>query len=296
MYLNDDQGVQKPKMTPRMIYDRVTMGIFIGFLVIIILSELLTWAFKVDILFKMQDVLLFTTEIFGNSFALGVIATTLFVRWLSIPVYASSSNMTSKMQEMQPEINKINEKYIGKNDEASKQKKQQEIMMLYRKNNVNMLGCLIPFLQMPLFITFYRGLRNVAMNHDQYIESHDISYNFFGSNLYDSLQGNYDDVVLWIIVILAAASMFAFTYVTQLKPKHLQKVRHKTIEQAQQEKTMKMVMYFMNIMLVWIAFTNPAALPLYWITGNIFSGTQKFVSLKIQEKKHREKELYEVID
>jgi YidC/Oxa1 family membrane protein insertase len=58
------------------------------------------------------------------------------------------------MQELQPEIKKIQEKY--KKDLEARTKAQQE---LFRKHNYNPLGgCLVMFIQLPIFIGLYRGL------------------------------------------------------------------------------------------------------------------------------------------
>ena len=59
-----------------------------------------------------------------------------------------------KMQELQPEMKKLQEKY--KKDMEKRTKAQQE---LFRKNNYNpMGGCLVMFVQLPIFIGLYRSL------------------------------------------------------------------------------------------------------------------------------------------
>jgi YidC/Oxa1 family membrane protein insertase len=59
-----------------------------------------------------------------------------------------------KMQELKPEMDKINEKYKGKPEE-----KTRAMQELWRKHNYNpMSGCLMAFVQLPIFLGLYRAL------------------------------------------------------------------------------------------------------------------------------------------
>ena len=58
------------------------------------------------------------------------------------------------MQELKPEMDRINEKYKGKPDE-----KTRAMQELWRKHNYNpMSGCMLAFFQLPIFIGLYRAL------------------------------------------------------------------------------------------------------------------------------------------
>ena len=60
------------------------------------------------------------------------------------------------MQEIQPKIKFIQERYSGDKDKAN-----EKILELYRRYNVNPLGGCLPLLiQMPIFIAFYQSLLN----------------------------------------------------------------------------------------------------------------------------------------
>jgi len=70
------------------------------------------------------------------------------------PLSRKQALNVQKMQELQPEIKKIQEKY--KKDLEARTKAQQE---LFRKHNYNPLGgCLVMFIQLPIFVALYRGL------------------------------------------------------------------------------------------------------------------------------------------
>ena len=89
-----------------------------------------------------------------RNYGLAIIMLTVLVRSCMIPLSLKQQRGARKMQELQPEIKKIHEKY--KNNAEAKVKAQQE---LFKKHNYHPLsGCLPVFLQLPVFIGLYRGL------------------------------------------------------------------------------------------------------------------------------------------
>ncbi len=89
----------------------------------------------------------------GN-YGIAIIMLTCLVRLCMFPLSRKQTLSALKMQELQPEIKKIQEKY--KKDQEAKIRAQQE---LFRKHNYNPLGgCLVVFIQIPIFLALYRSL------------------------------------------------------------------------------------------------------------------------------------------
>jgi YidC/Oxa1 family membrane protein insertase len=89
-----------------------------------------------------------------RNYGIAIIMLTVLVRSLMFPMSRKQALNAQKMAELQPEIKKIHEKY--KKDFDARNKAQQE---LFRKHNYNPLsGCLVLFLQLPIFLGLYRGL------------------------------------------------------------------------------------------------------------------------------------------
>lgn len=89
-----------------------------------------------------------------GSYGLAIILLTVLVRSAMFPISRKQALNAQKMQELQPEIKRIADKY--KNNLEARSKAQQE---LFRKHNYNPLsGCLPMFLQLPIFIGLYRLL------------------------------------------------------------------------------------------------------------------------------------------
>lgn len=61
------------------------------------------------------------SNLFGGFYIIGLLITTILVRTIAWPIYAKTNDMTLKMQLMQPELNKIQEKYATRQDDRSKQ-------------------------------------------------------------------------------------------------------------------------------------------------------------------------------
>jgi len=88
------------------------------------------------------------------NYGLAIIMLTVLVRGCMFPLSRKQALGAQKMQELQPEIKKLQEKY--KNDMEGRTKAQQD---LFRKHNYNPLsGCLVLFFQLPIFIALYRAL------------------------------------------------------------------------------------------------------------------------------------------
>jgi YidC/Oxa1 family membrane protein insertase len=88
------------------------------------------------------------------NYGIAIIMLTVLVRSMMFPISRRQAINAQKMQELQPEIKRIQEKYKGNMEARSKA--QQE---LFRKHNYNPLsGCLPLFLQLPIFLGLYRSL------------------------------------------------------------------------------------------------------------------------------------------
>ena len=88
------------------------------------------------------------------NYGLAIIMLTVLVRGLMFPLSHKQALGAQKMAELQPEIKKLQEKY--KKDLEARGRAQRE---LFQKHNYNpMSGCLVVFIQLPIFIGLYRGL------------------------------------------------------------------------------------------------------------------------------------------
>ncbi|MGW8258430.1 MAG: YidC/Oxa1 family insertase periplasmic-domain containing protein, partial [Thermoguttaceae bacterium] len=89
-----------------------------------------------------------------RNYGIAIILLTVLVRGCMFPLSIKQALSQQKMQELQPEIKRIAEKH--KNDMEGRSKAQQE---LFRKHNYNPLGgCLVLFIQLPIFLGLWKSL------------------------------------------------------------------------------------------------------------------------------------------
>ncbi len=88
-----------------------------------------------------------------HNYGIAIVMLTVLVRGCMFPLSRKQALSAQKMQELRPEIQKITEKYKKPEDRT---RAQQE---LFRKHNYNPFGgCLLVFVQLPIFVGLYRSL------------------------------------------------------------------------------------------------------------------------------------------
>jgi YidC/Oxa1 family membrane protein insertase len=202
----------------------------------------------------------FNAELFNGNYGLSIILATLLIKLLLMPLvvkqYKTQADMKSKMEVIKPDMQDIQEKLKQTNDPAKKAEIQQEMMQLYQKHGVNPLniGCLPMLIQMPILMGFYYAIK----------DSHAIaSHNFLWFSLGEAN----------IIMALIAGLIYYLQFRVSLKQM-----------QPEQQKQMKLMGLLSPMMILFISFSAPAALPLYWSTSGIFLIIQTIVLQRIYTK------------
>lgn len=196
-------------------------------------------------------------ELFQGNYGWGlsIVVLTVIIRILLLPLNIKQLQSSRAMQEIQPELKELQEKYSSK-DAQTQQKLQQETMQLFQKHNVNPLaGCLPIFVQMPILIAMYHAIMRT-----EEIKNHTF--------LWFSLDS--PDYILPIIAGLTT---------------YLQQKLMMSGSPAAQNPQMTAMLYMMPIMIAVFAFFFPAALALYWVVGNFFMIAQVLFINKPMMKK-----------
>ncbi|PJF40643.1 MAG: membrane protein insertase YidC [Chloroflexi bacterium] len=98
--------------------------------------------------------LTFLYSVLGNNVVLAIVVFTILIRLVTFPLTMQQQRSTKAMQELQPELKKLQKKY--KDD---KEKLSQEQMRLYKEHGVNPLGgCLPLIIQFPILIGLYQAI------------------------------------------------------------------------------------------------------------------------------------------
>jgi YidC/Oxa1 family membrane protein insertase len=173
---------------------------------------------------------------------------------------------------------------------------QQETLEVYKKYNINPMGCLLPFLQMPIFIAMYQVVRRLPLSEglNGTRDYSALDYTFLGIDLkagvdfsvfgdlsfFQAVGSLFPEIILSILV---GALMFGYQKYAQSKPDYLQNKKFESKQASQTAQQMKYMSYFMVFMLVSIAITNNG-IALYWVVGNSFQFFQTWVNRRQQYK------------
>ena len=209
---------------------------------------------------------------FNLHMGLIILILTLLVKIVLFPLAYKSFSSTAKMKVLQPEIQKINEKY-PKQDQAMQ--KQQATMQLYRRAGINpMSGCLPMLLQFPILVAMFRFFpSSVELRQQSFLWADDLS-------TYDSIldlpfnipfYGNH----ISLFCLLMTVAQLLYTKMTMN-------------QQAQNNAMpgMKFMMYGMPIFMLFILNNFSAALNYYYLISLLISVLQMYIIRKtIDEKK-----------
>ncbi len=243
--------------------------------------------------------LVFFSKLFGGKYIFGLLITTLIIRTIGWPIYAKSNDMTLKMKLMEPEQAKIQEKYARRKDEESQRMMQMEIMQLYKKYKIGLGGCLMPFLQFPIFMAVFRAVSRLPYT-TGFAGSPDwvskIDTKIFGIDLFcDRTVGGTPQLIgIIVLCILVVGTQALQQLLANKKQKEAQEkaqadvpaYRRQSVQQNNQmQNQMKIMMWSMTAMMGVFVFTSAAGLGVYWLIGNIYAIVQQTINSKTSEKR-----------
>ena len=215
--------------------------------------------------------LTFFYQFLGGNLGLAIIALTLFMRLILVPITLPSLRSAKKMQELKPLLDKLKKKY--KND---KKKLQQAQMALYKQHNINpAAGCLPQIVQIVVLISLYRVL--IDFIGQETINGLVLNIKFLWLDL------SQPDP-LYILPVLAGLFQLLFSITmqsglkTEVKAPKNKKKKQKEEDSLEMAQTMqKQMLYTMPLMTTIIALKFPSGLALYWTISTIFSLVQQLI-------------------
>jgi YidC/Oxa1 family membrane protein insertase len=205
----------------------------------------------------------------SQSYWFSIVLLTVSVRILLIPLTVKQVKSTRVMQELAPEIKKLQAKH--KND---KTKLNEEMMALYKERGFNpMAGCWPLLAQMPFFFALYQVIFRTQIAGEPNILR---GKTFFGVPLEQHwlvLQG-WDKIFsqAGITILILTTTMALTTYISQR-----QLMNKQTAQVNPQQQT---IMKLMPLMFFVFAVNVPLAVIIYWVTTNFWSVGQQYMLLR----------------
>lgn len=206
-----------------------------------------------------------------RNYGLSVIIISILIRCILIPLTKNTMAQSENMKKASKELNKLEAKYANRTDNEAMMQKSQEMMMIYRKYNINpATSCLTSLIQLPLLFAFLEAINRVPAIFEGTLWN--MSLGMTPSKALAS--GNYLYIIL--LVLIALSTFFSFRQAMASQP------QDGNNEMMRQAKTMT---YIMTFMISLASLSLPTALALYWIVNNVFGICQNFIMKKMKEVK-----------
>ena len=191
----------------------------------------------------------------GLPWAWAIVALTVLVRTLLVPLTVKQIHSMQNLQRHAPEMKEIQRKYKG-----DKQKMNEELMRFYKENRINPAASCLPIvLQIPIFLSLYQVLKHFKQN-----------VNFFpGDNLdwLGLINITHPANVGWgpLLIVIYVGSQLASTYFMS----------------ATVDKTQRMIFFALPFIFIPFIIHFKAGLVLYWATTNLWTVGQGVVTRRL---------------
>jgi YidC/Oxa1 family membrane protein insertase len=201
----------------------------------------------------------------GLSWAWSIVALTILVRIVLLPLTVRQIHSMQSMQAHMPEMKALQQRY--KND---KQKRNEELMKFYRENSINPAASCLPILfQIPVFISLFFVLRDFK---------DEVLPDYPGSEL------GWLDLVP---DITAAANSHWSGYLLLALYAVSQTLSTLLMSQTM-DKTQRTLLLILPIAFLFVVLNFPSGLVLYWVTTNLWTVGQGLITRRLMPKKMTE--------
>ena len=231
----------------------------------------------------------------GAAWGFSIVGLVIVMRIILIPLFFKQIKASRGMQMLAPDMKKIQAKYKGKTDPASREAMSRETMELYRKHGTNPFSSCLPILaQSPIFFALFRVLNSLPQLASgdyprpnlgpltQELAAQAESASIFGAPLSATFMnaaqfGDAAANVRWVTILLVVAmSLTTFTTQRQLTMKNMPPAALEG-PMAQQQ---KMLMYVFPLIFAFSGVNFPIGVLIYWTTTNLWSMGQQFYTIR----------------
>ena len=194
----------------------------------------------------------------GVSWVLAIIILVLVVQACIFPLFYKQMKSMRKMQALAPKMQRIQNKYKGKTDQASREAMSRETMKLYQDNDVNPAGSCLPMLiQGPVFMSMFYTLSAIP-----YIAQTDVFGIVSVTDNFTSAAAS-GKAVIGIFVFLMCFCLWFMQYFSMKRNMAAASMNKQT------ETMQKAMLWLFPVMYIFSGVAMPFAVLVYWLTNNV---------------------------
>jgi len=207
----------------------------------------------------LRTVLDFFHNSVGLSWAWSIVALTICVRIVLVPLVVRQIHSMQSLQAHAPQMKEIQRKYKG-----DRQKMNEELMKFYKENNINPAASCLPLLaQFPVFISLFYVLKHFSKHVHEPI-SH-LGWMHVVPNIAAKANHHWSG---YLLIAIYALSQVSSTYFMS----------------ATMDKTQRTLMLFLPIFFLPVVIRFPVGLVLYWMTTNLWTVGQGLITRRLAPK------------
>ncbi len=208
----------------------------------------------------LTDVLIWFHGTIGLSWAWSIVALTIAVRIVLVPLTVRQIHSMQRMQIVAPEIKAIQQKY--KND---KRRQQEEMARLWKEHGINPAASCLPLVaQLPVFFALFYVLRHFEDNVTPPPTPAELGFLHLVPNIADTAKDHWSGILL---IVLYVASQLVSALLTPMP-----------------DKTQRAIFIALPFVFVFFVINFPVGLIIYWVTTNLWTVGQGLVTRRLLPK------------
>ena len=222
-----------------------------------------------SILTPIEDVLTWALEWLHTTLSLhwawAVVALTIAVRMLLVPLTVKQIHSMQRMQQHLPEMKAIQKRY-----KADRRKQNEELMKFYKENQINPASSCLPVIpQIPIFFALYFVLRDFDEEIYPKYPGSDLGWLGFVPDITANITAHWSGYVMLVVYV---ASQIASTWFMPT-----------------QSKSQRVIFLFLPLVFAFFILdppggtTFPVGLLVYWMTTNLWTVGQGLVTRGLRE-------------
>jgi YidC/Oxa1 family membrane protein insertase len=194
----------------------------------------------------------------GLPWAWAIVATTIVVRIILVPLTVRQIHSMQSLQKHAPEMKEIQKKYKG-----DRQKLNEELMKFYKENHINPAASCLPLVaQLPVFFSLYLVLRHF---NGHVPKGSDLSWLHIVPSISAKADSHWSG---YLLLVIYAGSQILSSYFMS----------------TTMDRTQRIIMMVVPLIFITVVARFPAGLVLYWVTTNLWTVGQGLVTRRLVPK------------
>jgi YidC/Oxa1 family membrane protein insertase len=197
----------------------------------------------------------------GLPWAWSIVATTVIVRMVLVPLTIRQIHSMQNLQRHAPQMKEIQRKYKG-----DRQRMNEEMMRFYKENRINPAASCLPILaQIPVFISLFFVLRGFEENILPQYPGSDLGWLGIVPSITQSANAHWSGFMLLAIYAISQTTSTLLMSTTM-------------------DKTQRTIMLILPLAFLFFILNFPAGLVIYWVTTNLWTTGQGIVTRRLMPK------------